>query len=197
MAQFELRWVRTGIPAAHRAEYLALLSAAERERYDAAEPAGDSFLAGRVLLRHLASELTGVPAEDVRIEAAICRRCERPHGAPGIPGSDLRLSLSRCATAIVAVAAWHRAVGVDVEPRRDDPERDAAIGVVAGVPSLRHWTRVEAVLKADGSGLTADPGDVRVGRAAARFDGARYRLFEPEVAADLQVSVAVGARKPR
>ncbi|MEO8095366.1 MAG: hypothetical protein ABI632_10575 [Pseudolysinimonas sp.] len=194
MGLYELRWSRPGVPETERAEYLGLLSDAERERYAAAGPTADSFLAGRVLLRRLAAELTGAGPGEVLLEASRCPQCGRAHGAPRLPRSGFRLSLARCETAVVAVATLGRAIGVDVEPCRVDPQRDAAISEVAGVASLRHWTSVEAVLKADGRGLTIDPRLVRAGRRAARFDGTRYRLFEPKLAADLQVSVALGPR---
>lgn len=84
---------------------------------------------------------------------------------------------------VAAVAA--SPIGVDAESRATDAARIAAITSVTGTVDpdpLRHWTRVEAVLKADGRGLTIDPSLVRIDGAGtdtiARIDGepARYRV---------------------
>jgi 4'-phosphopantetheinyl transferase len=151
-------------------------------------------VAGRALLRGLAAAQLGVAPEDVPLVQR-CPDCGGPHGRPVVEGSDLHVSLSRCALGTVAVAAWGRAIGVDVEPRELPPERLDAIRSVAGGDGVAHWTAVEAVLKADGRGLRVDPRRVRVDGGVAWIEGepARYALVEPDLAPELQVTVALGA----
>jgi 4'-phosphopantetheinyl transferase len=151
--------------------------------------------AGRALLRRLAAEQLGVAPGDVPLEQR-CPDCGGPHGRPVIAGSDLRVSLARCAGGAVAVAAWGADIGVDVEERAQSPERLAAIREVAGEQGragIARWTAVEAVLKADGRGLRVDPRLVRIdGDLATIGDGvARYRLHEPDAHPALQVTVAL------
>lgn len=170
MDAFELRWVRRS-------------------------PSDDPFLAGRSLLRSLAAELTGMREDDVRI-VAICRECGGPHGRPFIEGSALQVGLSHCRTATVAVASWKAPVGVDVEDLPGTPAAVEAIGTLTGTAELRHWTRIEAVLKADGRGLRVDPARVAIHDLGSRVEAdvagspVRYRLRQPQLDAGLVVSVA-------
>ena len=147
--------------------------------------------AGRALLRRLAAEQLGVAPEDVPLTQR-CPDCGGPHGRPEIADSELRVSLARCALGAVAVAAWGADIGVDVEPSAQTPARLAAIEEVAGGTGVARWTRVEAVLKADGRGLRIDPRRVRIEGDIATIAGepARYRIVEPFVDTPLQVSVA-------
>lgn len=170
MASFELRWVRRG-------------------------PQDERFPAGRALLRELVSELTGQPADEVRITAS-CPDCDSPHGRPAVEGSPLHVGLSHTATATVAVASWAGPVGVDAEELPGSSAAIEAVEVLTGVADLRHWTRVESVLKADGRGLRVDPAAVRIhdsGAAATASIGggaARYVLSQPFVDGGLVVTVA-------
>lgn len=193
----EIRWIRPEIDEPQRAAALAIISAAERERYDRAPLASrDTFLQGRVLLRRFSAELTGMQPGKVPLTAH-CPDCGGPHGQPVLVGSHLRLSLSRCSSVIVAAAIWGRAIGVDVERVEATAERRAAVRLVGGVESTRHWTRVEATLKADGRGLRVDPRQVMVSERESRVESsvldrsARYRLTEPHLDARLHLSVAV------
>jgi 4'-phosphopantetheinyl transferase len=147
---------------------------------------------GHALLRRLAGAQLGIDPAEVVLEQR-CPDCGGAHGRPVIPRSRLRVSLARGGGAVVAVAAWDRELGVDVEAREQPPARLAAIREVAGGDGVAHWTRVEAVLKADGRGLGVDPRRVRVDGATASVDGVAYELHEPELAPDLQVTVAVGS----
>ena len=148
--------------------------------------------AGRALLRRLAAEQLGIASEKVTLTQR-CPDCGGPHGRPVVAGSELRVSLARCVLGAVAVAAWGTGIGVDVEPLAQTPARLAAIEEVAGGAGIAHWTRVEAVLKADGRGLRVDPRRVRIEGGIASIDGepARYRIVEPAVDTPLQVSVAL------
>ena len=196
MALPELRWASTELAGDARRAALAALSPLERARYDSAVAGRDAFLAGRLVLRSLAGELLDLPPAAVDL-VAVCPDCGGPHGRPAIPGSALRLSLSRGAGVVVAAASWGAEVGVDVEPIDVSPERLAAIGSVTGEASVLHWTRVEAVLKADGRGLRVDPARVSLVEIDGRLEGrvadssARYGMSGVELVPGLLVSVAV------
>ncbi|MFZ0531516.1 MAG: hypothetical protein WAL91_13380, partial [Propionicimonas sp.] len=61
--------------------------------------------------------------------------------------------------------------------RRHDLERLLGPG---SEPVLRRWTRIEAVLKADGRGLSVDPAEVRLDPTGGAIvgDPRRYRVAE-------------------
>ena len=169
------------------------MSAPERERAEL-EPRAklDSFLVGRVLLRDAASAVSGVAAEALTVEAR-CPDCGGPHGAPGIRGEKVFVSLAHCASIVVAVASVRAPVGVDVEVRAEVcPARLAAIEALTGDGSLRRWTRTEAILKADSRGLRVDPAELMFDGDTGWVRGseARYWLSEPIVSPDVQLSVA-------
>lgn len=148
------------------------------------------------------------------------RRCERcgssAHGRPTVTGAPLTASISyagEIAVVAVADACTVLALGVDAERRkrgRGTGRGDELRGIV--VPgqrtSLRHWTRVEAVLKADGRGLSIEPSRVRIerslrgvhGRIVERSTGAgadtlgiRPRLLRVRGPRDVVISLAVAS----
>ncbi|MFC5502682.1 4'-phosphopantetheinyl transferase family protein [Lysinimonas soli] len=181
----------------------AALSDDELVRYESLPAAsGGSFLAGRLLLRTLAGEQLGVTPREVPL-TAVCLDCGGPHGKPVILGTELRVSLSRCSVGVVAVTAWGREIGVDLEPVRGRPGRLSAIRTITGADGLEHWTRVEAVLKADGRGLRVDPREVTISEsgseryAVVSGSPSRYRIIEPGIetggGADVQLSIAVAS----
>ena len=188
-----LSWQRPGLDASQRSTAMAMLSPAELSRAELSRAGGDSIIQGRMLLRTLAGELLGLDPRAVPLSAT-CADCGGPHGQPRIPG--LSVSLSHCATAVVAVATAEGHVGVDVEPLEGSTERAAAIAEVAGVGGIRRWTSVEAVLKCDGRGLRVDPREVAVTESSAALGDGRYQLWHPELAGDLQVTVAWRASSP-
>lgn len=197
MALPEFRWARTDLNEKARRSALAVLSPVEAQRYaTTSDAAKNDYLAGRMVLRGLAGALTGTHPGAVEL-VAICPDCGGPHGRPAIPGSSLNLSLSHGAGVVVAAASWHSAVGIDVETPEPSRQQLAAIEAVAGEASVEHWTRVEAVLKADGRGLRVDPARVSIATVGGRLTGwvddspARYELSEVELANDVRVSVAV------
>lgn len=150
----------------------------------------DGFRLGRALLRETAARLTSQPADEIVI-TAICPDCGGNHGKP-TTSLGIFVSLSRCAGAIVAVASRVGPIGVDVEPVDGAAGREGAIRALTGHASVRHWTHVEAVLKADGRGLRVDPSlvSVRGDEATVADRPTRYRLSEPLVHASLVVSLA-------
>lgn len=175
------------LSAEQRSAGLAVLSDAEANRYDAAPSEG--FLGGRLLIRTLLAELTGLAPTEVFLHAP-CVDCSRQHGRVTAPDTEFHLSVTHSESAVV-IAASDVPVGIDTE-HDPSPEALAAIGVVAGEASLSRWTRVEAVLKADGRGLTVDPRRVvfqdDLGWVDDRPD--RYKLSEVELAPGVLVSVA-------
>ena len=107
--------------------------------------------------------LVGDPAASI---SNACPECGAPHGPVQITGADVVASVTYVggfAIACVADRAVATAVGIDAESV-SDPRRSAAAmqGIIhPGLSSsLREWTRVEAVLKADGRGLRVAPAAV-------------------------------------
>lgn len=106
------------------------------------------------------------------------RRCERcgatDHGRPVVTGAPIQASVSYTAdVVVVAVADADRVLALGIDAERGAPTRqDGLRGLIPGQrTSLRHWTRVEAVLKADGRGLSVDPGRVRIERTLRGVHG--------------------------
>lgn len=168
----------------------AMLSDGERRRMRRSTAHGaEVLLTGRLLARSLAGDILGLDPAEVPLSAA-CPDCGEEHGRPIIEGTRLHVSLSHCDGVTVAAASWGAAVGVDIERNDHSPQRLDAIETLTGQRSLRHWTRVEAVLKADGRGLRVDPGKVRVlvdgARLEAWVDGsaALYRLIDLELGSE-------------
>jgi phosphopantetheinyl transferase len=119
-----------------------------------------TFLLGRALLRCVLTGLTGVPASRQRLRL---RRNRRPlHGATG--RRRLALSTTNAGGWVLVAAApgasAGRCLGIDVErrgrrpdariARRLRPDREEKKGL-----TLEDWCRIEAVLKAEGRGLSA------------------------------------------
>lgn len=171
--------------------------------------------AGRGILRGLVAEFAGLAPSDVLVEAR-CPDCGGPHGRPVVMGPEaarsIRISLAYAGDTVIAAARRRHAVGVDAE-RRDGPlvaDRRTAVREITGssggemehddreddVDALLHWTRIEAVLKADGRGLRVDPASVRFesrrGRLIASVpgDSRRYDVQTVALGDDLFVSTA-------
>ena len=187
MDKVAVRWATPGLTPERRELSLSLLSPAELSR-----SADDTFLQGRLMLRELVAELDSVLPSSVQIEAQ-CQDCGGPHGQPQVLGSRVRVSVANCLAGIVVVATRDHAIGVDVEVIAGPTSRVEAIGAVTGIASLEHWTRVEAVLKADGRGLRVDPRSVEIRGQDATIAGRgiRYRLHRLDLGATLVGSVAV------
>ena len=180
-----IAWSVDGEVAAHPDERAAASHSRHRHAFETA----------RMLLRRLIAELAAVDPAAVEFDSA-CPDCGLPHGKPRVAAPaaahGIHLSVSHAGALTVVAAAPGHAVGVDAEPADASVERLAAIDEVAGPSSdaLKHWTRVEAVLKADGRGLRVDPRQVRVTGQRAMLESASYRLDSVDIGGFV-VSVAV------
>jgi 4'-phosphopantetheinyl transferase len=145
----------------------------------------DRFLAGRIALRVQAADIAGVSPHSLRADylCTLCGRDDRVHGMPvyQLPsGPPIRASLSRSQDWCLVAASIDRrvlALGVDLEVgpsaafegfqtvAMSEHERHHLKGLEPfSVPHFQTvlWTRKEAVLKALGQGLAADPSQVDV-----------------------------------
>lgn len=154
-----------------------------------------AFVAGRVLLGDLLTERFGSRG---LVDTSPCSYCGGDHGPVAVAGVPALASLAYTADLVVAAVAPRadtERLGLDAEAGLVDPDRDADLARLLGVlpdSALRRWTVVEAVLKANGTGLRTDPARVRVTAHTARLDGEprRYRWAAVEGPARAVVSVA-------
>lgn len=173
-----------------------LLNAADRARLESgSESMRIRFRAGRTALLTAAARFTGVEPRTLTIDAT-CPDCGRSHGRPRVVGAPapVHISLTHAGGRAIAVASAVP-VGVDAETRAALRAQRAGVRLVApasGAESLRHWTRVEAVVKADGRGLRIDPRSVFVTarRGAVTDSSARYRIGALRPVRGLVVSIA-------
>lgn len=165
------------VDAAHLSHHLPAASGLldRRERARAARfrfrRDRDAYIAAHAIWRVVLGERLGMAASDVQID-------DYPGGQPRVNDGAIATSLSHSGSLVAVAVSDERTVGVDIEqrpsrvdlralaprfchPREHDaadtlpsPERDLAL--------LELWTRKEAVLKAFGIGLAADPASVNV-----------------------------------
>lgn len=128
---------------------------------------GLRHLAGRALLRSLATRYAGMP------HATLLR--QQHHGKPSFAGVDFDVNLSHAGDQVWAALARVGQVGIDVEA---DPGRDVLQEVAQSfhgsevtalsrladpaAATLRTWTRKESVAKATGLGLSLPLDDYAV-----------------------------------
>ncbi|MCR8670098.1 4'-phosphopantetheinyl transferase superfamily protein [Agrococcus sp. HG114] len=151
-------------------------------------------------LRALVGRLAGVDEASV-VVVQRCPDCGGPHGRPVVmepwAARGIGVSLAHAGEEHVVAAARGRRIGVDAERADAPPERLAAVRQLldAHDEPLRRWTRVEAVLKADGRGLRVDPSEVEVDDASAIARGPggdrAYALHDVEVGGGLVVTLAI------
>lgn len=157
-------------------------------------------VAGRWLLAELATEL-GIDGDGVgtRVVSDHCTLCGKAHGRPWLlvgesaiigsatapttghgptsQGYRLPASISHSGGLTIAALALRGTVGIDVESlaAHREPALDG--------DTLQAWTRTEAILKADGRGLTVPIEDVVTSPAAAPSIGRKSRgLHNPHTA---------------
>lgn len=156
-----------------------LLDDSERDRLDRLRrPADrDRFVVGCALLKHAAAAQLDTAPSAVRLVRR-CPDCDRPHGKPTIPGSEVELSLAHSGDRVAVAVALGTPVGVDVEQVLPTLDPAPLVGTVltareaaalAALPAasrrtgfLHYWTRKEAVLKATGEGLRVSMRHVEV-----------------------------------
>lgn len=134
------------------------------------------FAQGRSLVTDLVAELFPTTS-GWTVGSRACPRCGEPHGGVELTGVAAVAGVSYARGLVVAVAARSDAVsrlGVDVERDAVDVTRTRDLERLLGPsrqPVLRRWTRIEAVLKADGRGLLVEPSHVRFAGNTASIAG--------------------------
>lgn len=133
--------------------------------------AGRRFAVGRLLL----AELIPALGTDAATIESLCEHCgSSDHGRPRVAGAPYAVSVSYAGETVIAAAVpleAASALGIDIEPGSTDD--DAPLTELTGLfsphtpPSLRAWTEIEAVVKADGRGMRVSPADVSFGRPSA------------------------------
>ncbi len=177
---------------------MAALSGPDLLRLDELAPVlRDGFVVGRLLIHSLVAGLFP-HATAWTITAGACPRCGGLHAGVELEGVPARASVSYAADlVVVAVAPSSRVsrLGLDAEFGVADIGRIDHLRRMLGTstePVLRRWTRVGAVLKADGRGLLIDPGSVHLRRGGAWIAGqaASYAVAEVPGPAGFLVSLA-------
>ncbi|MEU0619834.1 4'-phosphopantetheinyl transferase superfamily protein [Streptomyces rubiginosohelvolus] len=155
---------------------LRLLSTAERTVMQSRPRTEGLWYAGaHITVRQILSRYLGVPAAGLRFGTRPCPWCADPgHGRPVVTGppTDLDFNLSHAGPHWVLAVSTAGPVGIDIEDGRSgssagasaltlsDSELTYVSGLMEGdareAAFLRCWTRKEAVLKAIGTGITAD-----------------------------------------
>ncbi|WP_326678085.1 4'-phosphopantetheinyl transferase family protein [Streptomyces sp. NBC_01237] len=155
---------------------LRLLSAAERTVMRRRPPAeGQRYAGAHIAVRRVLARYLEVPPAGIRFGTKPCPWCADPdHGRPVVigPPTALDFNLSHAGPHWALAVTTSGQVGVDVEDGRSGNPAGAASLVMS--PSelahldgllddgarqaafLRCWTRKEAVVKAIGTGITAD-----------------------------------------
>lgn len=198
----------------------------ERARAEGLDDDGvrEAFVVSRVVLRHVLARRVGCRPAEVPIGRD--PHSGRPHEIHGHAaaaagrrsgvGPELAEGFGRMRTVhfsvsraggTIAVAASHRAVGVDVEALQTAEQAESLISLLhpedrarlSRVGTRRRagevtqaWTRVEALVKGLGTGLAVDPVHVRVlgDRRMSAADGWQIRDVRMPSAAGVRAAVA-------
>ncbi len=110
--------------------------------------------------------LAGLGAGDV---TAVCPSCGGPHGR--VTSAHGHVTVAHADGATVVAFSPDRPVGIDLE--RADARPPGT--------TVRRWTAIEAVLKADGRGLDVAPERIRWNEGLAVLDGVVYDLEKIEI----------------
>ncbi len=166
---------------------IELLGELDRERTAGLRRARlKQFVLGRVLLRRLVEELFP-DATGWTVQPGVCPRCGERHAGVELVGVPARASVAYAEGLVVAAVAPSETVsrlGIDVERDAHDQERAEELRRLIGASRenvLRRWTRVEAVLKADGRGLLIDPGAVWLRRGGGWIAGGAQSYLVCEI----------------
>jgi 4'-phosphopantetheinyl transferase len=179
----------------------APLSAAELARASrfVSDRARREYVATRAALRRLVSARLGISAGEVALERTAL-------GKPYVVGAPLEICVSHSWPFAAVAVSSSGPVGIDVEHRtrardvrravaRVASERElAALEAAAGAEqALRIWTRKEAVLKAEGTGLAGSLSQLDTTAAIVRAPGgSAWRLVDLETA-EVVGAIALGA----
>lgn len=151
------------------------------------------------VLRRLLQD-AGAPGDAVEHACPRCGSAE--HGPPRTSSGSTVVSLSHAGDLTVGAIARADAaasIGVDVEADRG-PARLAELAALFAPhepPTLREWTMIEAVVKADGRGLRIAPTDVRLDGALAHITGRPpIEVAEIDSPAGYLISVAIDPVRP-
>jgi 4'-phosphopantetheinyl transferase len=127
-------------------------------------------------------------------------------GRPSMEGCGLDFNLSHSGDYVVCAVAAQGRVGVDVEQLREiqlgdfqDILAPSACERILSATShqkafFREWTRLEAVLKADGRGLQAAAKTVDCGGSTVALDGDEWHLHEIALDAEYACHVATAMK---
>ncbi len=177
---------------------LDLLGALDRDRAQGLPRARRKrFVLGRLLVRGLVDGLFP-DATGWTVVPGRCARCGGRHAGVGLEGVPAVASIAYADGLVVAAVAPQAAVsrlGIDVEPAVCDHERIDELHRRIGASRervLRRWTRVQAVLKADGRGQLVDPGAVWLRRGGGWIAGSpeSYLVCEVDAPQGYLVSLA-------
>jgi 4'-phosphopantetheinyl transferase len=172
------------------------------------------YIAGRAVLRMILGRCLDRPPREVAFRY-------ETHGKPLVEGTDLTFNMSKSAGRALYAVTRRRRIGVDLEKIRDITEMDLIarrffcraeierLGVLEGdlkrKAFFEYWTRKEALVKADGAGLTmplpqldvsADPDEpVRLVRIEGDLGIARQWTIR-DVMPDPEFAAAVAIEGP-
>ncbi|KJL49079.1 hypothetical protein RS84_00709 [Microbacterium hydrocarbonoxydans] len=142
----------------------------------------------------------GSPGDAVTHE---CPRCgSAAHGPLRTSSGTTVLSLSHAGdltAGAIARADAAASVGIDIEADRGSAPLTelAALFAPREPPTLREWTMIEAVVKADGRGLRIAPADIRFEGSLARIAGrSPIEVAEIEAPSGYVISVAIDPVRP-
>jgi len=150
-------------------------------------PARHRLRVGRLLIHHLVAERFP-SATHWAVAPGRCGRCGAAHLGPRLSGVPALASVAYADGLVVAAVAPVAQVGrLGVDAERDTLEQDRLDDLhrLIGQSSekvVRRWTRVQAVLKADGRGLLVDPGAVWLRRGGAWIAGQKSSYLLADVA---------------
>jgi 4'-phosphopantetheinyl transferase len=196
-----IAWSATSSPSQADPLPVPELDPMDRARSDRFDPLRRrDFLLGRSLIAGLVREQWPDVAA-WRVGSRACGRCGARHAGVELTGIAAVGGVAYAQGLVVAAVAGSTQasrLGVDVEADAPDPVRDGDLARLLGPtrePAVRRWTRVEAVLKADGRGLLVDPADVRMRRSRATIAGdpTRYRVADVPGPSGFVISLAWSA----
>ncbi len=143
--------------AVHDASLWDLLSEDERERSGQflQRRDRDSFIQRRGWLRVTLGEMIGIPPESLLFERSSA-------GKLRITGQPLEFSVTSSFDIALFAISWSSAVGIDIEREDGGSPIDIVLPSGRRIQSVQEWTQYEAIVKAQGDGISRiDPDDSR------------------------------------